>query len=412
MASRELAKNRILNLLDLTFLDDRTMASPSVYGIALSTACDLKCPHCMREALGIRENKFMDLDALAAHEDDLRDARRILLFGLGEPFLHPRFFDFLKMSKDLGVVVGTTSHGMSLTPETREKIIDHELDELTVSMDGTTKEIFDALRVGAEFNTVVENVTALSALKKARGSELPVININMTIMTKNIHQVAELIRLAHRMGAQSVSYSSVVVYQDSDADANVLETPELAKALEDAERLSRRLGIPMEFWRQKTFGWKPDDHNPDAAYGCMQLWSDEIIERDGLMKLCCYIEEDISDAFKMGPREAFNSEPKRRQRRALMEGRVRPECQGCHFLAERSPTWIQATINEAAKQTVNDPDLTDDDRRDLFDRIATLQTKKDALHPRHGYRKFPPSNGNGSPSSEHPTTRPPELTVY
>lgn len=410
MSQRDRSKNAVLNLLDLTFLDEHALAAPSLYGAAVSTVCDLACPHCMRESLGIRENQLMDFDKFAAHKEELKAARRISLYGLGEPLLHPRFFDFARLCKETGVEVMTSTHGMSLTPEVREKIVEIGLDEVNISMDGADKKIFEETRVNAIFETVVANVTALSELKKARGVSLPLLNINMTIMRKNLHQVPEFIRLAHRMGVQSVTYSSIVVYKEADAHNNVLDTPEFEKTMEEARRTSEKLKIPMSFWRQKPVGWEPDFHDPNAAYGCVFLWSNQIIERDGLMKLCCYIEEDITNVFESGPKAAFNSEPLRRERRALMEGRVRPECQGCLYLRERSPSWMQALINQATQKAMEDANLSDEDRRELIETIARIQTKKDALFPRHGHRKLKfASVGSGG---NVPTTNATELPLY
>lgn len=387
MASSEAIKNGIRNMLDLTFLEDRARARPSVQSVAVSSVCDLKCPHCMRESLGVRENQFMDFDRLAAHAEELKTARRITLFGLGEPFLHPRFFDFLALAKSLGVWVSTSTHGMSLKPEVREKILESGLDELNISMDGADKVIFDELRVGAEFNTVVANVTAMAELRNSRGIKAPVMNVNMTVMRRNLHQVPLMVRLAKQMGAESVSFSSGVVYKQQDADTSVVDTPEFEETMEAGRRLAERLGIGMSFWRQKPFGWLPDAYDPGSSYGCVVLWSDQIIDRDGMVKMCCYIEEDAADAFKLGPVAAFNADPVAKQRRALMEGRVRNECQGCMYLRERTPSWIQAHLNEAMRRTTTDDGLNENDRKELLAEISAYQARKDDLFPLHRFRK-------------------------
>ncbi len=153
--TREQAFNRVLELLDMTFLDDALLQRPACYGIAVTTLCNLRCPYCVREAAGMKENKHMDFEALARQIGDIRTARRVSLFGLGEPFLHPRFFDFVKLCKDAGVYVATSTHGMSLRQEAREKLVELGLDELNISMDATEKKLFEALRLGANFERVV-----------------------------------------------------------------------------------------------------------------------------------------------------------------------------------------------------------------------------------------------------------------
>ncbi len=410
MPTREVVKNSVLNLLDITFLSDRVRARPSIYGTAVSTTCNLRCPHCMREALGIRENEFMDFEAFARQAEDLKYARKVSLFGLGEPFLHPRFFDFVRLCKGLGVQVITSTHGMSLTPEVREQILASGIDEIGVSMDGADKRVFEELRVGADFQTVVDNVRALVGLRRERGVDRPALYINMTVLRRNVHQIPEMVRLAHRMGVSAVSFSSVVIYKEADRANNVLGTPEFEMALSRGRELSRRLGIRMIFWRQKPFGWEPDVYAAGSSFGCVMMWSDQILERDGQMKLCCYIEEDVADAFKLGLAEAFNCEEIRRQRRLLMEGRVRPECQGCVYLRERTPYWMQAQINLARRQTLAAAELTDEDRRELLAEIDRVQAQKDSLYPRHGHR---PVEADGAPDgASTPLGAAAELPTY
>ncbi len=170
-----------------------------------------------------------------------------------------------------------------------------------------------------------------------------------------------MIRLAKKMGCQSVSFSSAVIYRPEDAALNVLDTPRLERALEQARRLGERLGVEMFFWRQKAFGARPDIYQAGAAYGCGQLNDDDRRARRP--------DEDVllhrgipGRRFGEGLAQAFNNASMRRLRRDMMEGRVRPECQGCVFLRERTPYWIQAYLNEAAWTVEGSAALTDDDR--------------------------------------------------
>jgi MoaA/NifB/PqqE/SkfB family radical SAM enzyme len=383
LKTRQQVINRVLELLDVTFLDDTLLQKPACFGVAVTTLCNLRCPYCVREALGAKENMHMDFDAFARQIKDIKTARRVALFGLGEPFLNPRFFDFVKLCKDAGVYVATSTHGMSLKPEVRERLIELQLDELNISMDATEKKLFEALRLGANFDTVVEQVTALAELKRARGAANPMIAINMVLHARNVEQAPEMIKLASKMGCQSVSFSSAVIYHPEDEAINVLDTPRLEKALEAARRMGQRLGVEMFFRRQKAMGSRPDIYHTGASYGCGQLNSTMIVERNGKMKTCCYIEEYQGDAFGEGLAAAFNNESMRGLRRDLMEGRVRPECQGCVFLRERTPFWIQGNLNEAARITESNELLTDDDRGKLRELISDSERMKEAIYPEH-----------------------------
>ena len=387
--NREQALNHVLELIDHTFLDDRLEQQPAIYAVAVTTVCNLRCGLCIRETLGVRENRHMDLDAFARRVPPLSHARRVSLFGTGEPFLHPRFFEFLDLCRRQGVFVSTSTNGTSLTAEVRERIVESGLDELNLSLDAATPGLFARLRGGARLGRVIADVEALGALMRRRGSKRPAINVNMTIHARNLGQVPAMVRLASRLGCRSVSYSSAVIYRPRDEALNVLDTPGLERQLDRARRLGRRLGVEVGFWRQKAHGNRPGVYHPGAAYGCIQLNSTLIIERGGKVKPCCYLEYYVGDAWADGPAEAFNNEPMRRLRRDLMEGRVRPECQGCVFLRERTPFWMQEALNQAARLTEESPWLTGEDRVRLRALIRQRQQLKDALHPGHALSLMP-----------------------
>ncbi len=383
MNTREQVINYVRHLVDLTFLDDRMLAAPTKVQTAVSTVCNLKCPLCLRESMGIRENMFMDFDRFSAHIDQLDRASCVSLFGLGEPFLHPRFFDFVELCKSRQLSVATSTHGMSLTSEARERIIELGLDDLHISMDGATKPVFERLRKEAVFETVVDQVTAMARLKTERGTDLPRLNVNMTVSAYNVREAPEMVRLVHRMGCQSVSYSSAVAYKPEDEHIGVLDTPIFEKMLQKAQVLAERLGLGFSFWRQKAVGYRPDLFQSGSSYGCCQLNGDMTIERDGKMKMCCYIEEDLQNVWEEGPAAAFNGERIRGQRRHLMEGRVRTECQGCLYLRERTPFWVQSLINEARRIVDGNHLLNDADRGELKTLLTETETHKLTLHPHH-----------------------------
>ena len=383
MNTREQVVNYVRHLVDLTFLDDQVSAAPTKVQTAVSTTCNLACPFCMRESMGIRENRFMDFEHFAGHVDELKASTTISLFGLGEPFLHPEFFKFVELCKQYQIMVSTSTHGMSLDMDTRKRILDSGLDDLHISMDGARKTTFEWLRKNAVFETVVEQVTALLRERDERGSATPRVNVNMTVSRHNIREVPLLVRLGHRMGCQSVSFSSIVAYKPEDEDLSVLDTPIFEKYMDRGRRIADRLNMDFSFWRQKAVGYRGALHHAGAAYGCGQLNGDQIIERDGRMKLCCYIEEDIDDVFENGPLKAFNGKSIRAARRNLMEGHVRIECLGCLYLRERTPFWIQGKLIEAGRIVETNPLLTEDDRGELKQLIEETGAKKQALYPNH-----------------------------
>jgi molybdenum cofactor biosynthesis enzyme MoaA len=86
------------------------------------------------------------------------------------------------------------------------------LDWLHVSLDGADATTFEGIRVGAAFATVVANLTALVAAKRAAGASTPWIRVVFVAMRSNVTQLPALVTLLSGIGVaelrvQNLSHS-------------------------------------------------------------------------------------------------------------------------------------------------------------------------------------------------------------
>ncbi len=85
----------------------------------------------------------------------------------GEPLLHDGIDAMVAYAKDRGLVdVFFNTNATRLTEEIGRKLIDAGLDRLIVSFEGTTKDVYEANRVGADFDATVDNVRRFAELKR------------------------------------------------------------------------------------------------------------------------------------------------------------------------------------------------------------------------------------------------------
>jgi hypothetical protein len=110
----------------------------------------------------------------------------LILIGLGEPTLHPRFLEALELAKKSGINrVLLQTNGM-LLEEIAKDLVHIGLDELHVSMDGATKETFESIRRGADATVVANGVHAVITARKAAGFLRPSIALRYCTMSKNL----------------------------------------------------------------------------------------------------------------------------------------------------------------------------------------------------------------------------------
>jgi len=155
---------------------------PSHVDVEIASNCDLNCPMCYTttEEYKTKVNRgLMDFDLFKKIIDECTKYHlySIRLSLRGEPFLHPKIFDMIKYAKDKGIKeVSTLSHGGRLDEEKFEKLIDLDLDWLTISFDGIG-ETYEKIRYPLKFNDSVQKIKNYQEIKKRRGVVKPVIKV-------------------------------------------------------------------------------------------------------------------------------------------------------------------------------------------------------------------------------------------
>ena len=163
--------------------------------------CNLRCQMC---AIQFRQDgpphgppAFMSWDAFTALVDGFTGLEELHLQGLGEPMMHPRFFDMVAYAAGKGIRVTTNSNMTLLNTKRAERIVTCGLDRLHVSLDGATAETYERIRVRAHYDRVLRNLDLLLEARAQHGTGLPHLRMVMVIMRQNLHELPDLVRLAH-----------------------------------------------------------------------------------------------------------------------------------------------------------------------------------------------------------------------
>jgi MoaA/NifB/PqqE/SkfB family radical SAM enzyme len=176
--------------------------------------CNLTCVTCIRNSW---DEPFGDMDwsvyqALVDGLADFPEMKTIAFAGLGEPLLHERFPEMVRLAHARGLRTEMTSNATLLTPALGQELIEAGLDQFVVSIDGASGDSHGAIRPGASLEEITTNVQKFyQQSKKTR--EIPVrIGIEFVAMKRNIHELPAIRKIADPIRASFILVTNLLPY--------------------------------------------------------------------------------------------------------------------------------------------------------------------------------------------------------
>ncbi|MCA1959248.1 MAG: SDR family NAD(P)-dependent oxidoreductase [Desulfomonile sp.] len=212
-------------------------------------ACNLRCVMCPWTEIRSRveHRGLMTQEIWNAIKPHLPEVTTVDFTGGGEPLLQPRLAEWIADAKAAGCQTGILTNGLLLTREVAAKLIAAGLDWICVSMDGATKEVYEKIRQGSDFERVCDNLAAVAELRRGR---VPMTMINFVLMPMNFHQVEEIVTLAAKLGVDQVNFKQCEVVRGEHgkgfglfASEESKETRRREKNVARACSLAKKLGV-------------------------------------------------------------------------------------------------------------------------------------------------------------------------
>jgi MoaA/NifB/PqqE/SkfB family radical SAM enzyme len=226
----------------------RLSANPLRLHLEVNDYCNLKCFHCSRESDTIPKNTgALSLESVRRLEPFLRTASYCGIAGNGEPFMHAELLDILEYICSFGVVPSTITNCTLLRQPACDRLVAMGPALLMASIDGGTKETFEAIRIGAKFETIVENLERLRDTKLRAGSPYPVLNFISVLVKENVDDLESIVRLAHHVGAAEINLQNCFPYHDGAWEHMVSDFDLIDERVAEARRLAEELGQRLNY---------------------------------------------------------------------------------------------------------------------------------------------------------------------
>lgn len=182
--------------------------------IELTVKCNLACTFCDNSM----RNLYRDIppERFRSIVDQLKPGTRIGLHGLGEPTLHKQVVDLVAYAKKKGMYVYFNSNHTVTREEQMRGFVDHELDELRISMSAGTKESFLGYAGRDLFDELLQRARRMVEIRGDKPK--PLLRAIFVLTAHNYHEFPLVVRNAEQIGFDELQVQALLDWGKEDPD--------------------------------------------------------------------------------------------------------------------------------------------------------------------------------------------------
>ena len=313
---------------------------PFTLEIEVTTKCNLRCIMCehtywQKDEWDNRDLSFEDFKRIV---DQFPNLIWINLTGEGSPFLNKDYLRMIEYVKSRLIFTVVIDSFTWLDEKVARQLIKLGVDKVRVSIDAATKETYKKIRVGANFDRVMENIKNFIQLKKEMNSLIPELDFVYIVFKPNYQEIIQFIEMVgsledRRWLAERNVIQFVSLLEFDQIKDMVYEPPQ---ALQWAVlKKGEELGIQIV--------WCHPSHQPQKKPPLEECiyWTEPYIMMGGYVVPCCGVLMSNNRAFlrkysfgnilEKPFKEIWNSKRYRQFRKMVLNdrGMVPFLCKGC-----------------------------------------------------------------------------------
>jgi len=234
---------------DSEALSTTTRGMPTWINLTGTTVCNLKCFMC-NQFLDPNSPKWIMQDAV--YDRVVRElypfAKTVQFSAFGEPLMTPgmeqKLDDLERTHTKLEMVSNATL--MMKESRFREKLLE-TLELVTFSVDGATRETYNSIRTGADFDEVLDNITRFAQARMDMPAERrPRMNFNFIMMKRTVAEAPRFVRMAKALGGDHIVFNHLVAFHPSLRDESLTEHRAYANEhMDETRRVAADIGMSI-----------------------------------------------------------------------------------------------------------------------------------------------------------------------
>lgn len=301
--------------------------------VVLTSECNLNCIMCERKL----NNSTLPMETLKQIIEFFPYLDSIMWQG-GEVFIVEYFKEFFnEASKYPQLTQEINTNGLLITEDWVETIAKANT-RLIFSIDSIDKNIYEYIRKGAKFQTLIRNITSLKQARQRYSRNDARDIINVVVMHSNYQHLDSFIDFAVRYGFRGLNFMCMIgnicpeenIFDPPDNEAIVYLRQLMPRIVEEANALG--INVTYDF-APCLSGSKPVALNnspaaTDANLFCSLPWRSLFIDgsQGGKVYPECICRVPVGDIFKASLEQIWNNENMQLYRKKIIEADLESWC--------------------------------------------------------------------------------------
>jgi len=310
---------------------------PVMGHISPVSRCNFRCTMCsVTDFKNGKRCEDMSYELFAKRLGELDELVQISLTGLSELFLlHETLEPMLRLCRERKFWTNIATNGSLLHQrDWIKRLIEINLDEIVISIDGVTAETFERIRIKSNFSQVCKNSRNLNEQFNAAGVFPKRTKMQTVLQSNNRHELFKFVPFAKELGFSCIAFETepfdwgnIDWRQRNSKVAGELEPHEIDQLLEQGKELGVEVGFVQIVQRYTALA--------KISSLCSWPFSKIFISSDDRVVPCCHISNpDYFEIGKLGAKKSVSDvwfgEDYTAFRNSHISGNIPQQCQSCY----------------------------------------------------------------------------------
>jgi len=230
---------------------------PRVFAFELTNYCNLDCAMCPRRFMK-RKVGFMNFGLFKNIIKQIRGYNAwVFLHNFGEPLFHPQLEQIIDHCAENNIRTYLSTNATILDDKKSYALLNSKLDKIVLCLDGVTKEVYQKIRQGGDFDKTRNNILNFLTLKKKLRKDKPLAYVQIIRMNETDDEIEDCEKQWKNLA------DTVLIKRFSTWACQVDSITKMSK--------------PEHLYFEKR----------NVRYPCLHLWKDGVVLWNGDFVPCC-----------------------------------------------------------------------------------------------------------------------------
>lgn len=221
-------KNKLLNEYELASKKYFLSSYPRQLYIMVTNVCNLNCIMCDQRkdrTMHIPKKYIYDILELAPYLNEI-------IWQGGEVLLLKNFKEILFKLSEYNNIKHSIVSNFQIDDDELIRFLPTLNIGLTISVDGSTKQLYEKIRTNAKFELLVSNIKLFNSVRFKQNNQI-LLGMHFVVMKENYHDIANIVEFAHENDFNHIQYIYIngekSIELNDDDKKNILALVDVAK---------------------------------------------------------------------------------------------------------------------------------------------------------------------------------------